>query len=217
MRKQNSNPNQLMLIKQFMLSVTAVALFCSSCASTKPVDSFNYYRFNLDGNTYRLHSVISADKEQSFIRLISETFLAFDYDMDGVIDRITLGDATLQEAQKIYNAGIMQAKRENRLTVKSAGNGKYTYESYDFTYQLKSYQPENSTPFNEIKIVDKRKLVETNAVIALDENADGTLEQILLGKGRFADIQDAYDKVIERGLKEGKLIKVDGRILVKDR
>jgi len=217
MNTPNRNYKNLKCIALYILTITSLLFLVWSCAATKPAESFNYFTFHLEGQKYRLHSVVSADHDRSFIRLISETFLAFDYDMDGVIDQITIGNAELQEVQKIYDAGIMQAKRENKLTVKSAENGIYTYESYDFTYQLKSYQPEHSSPFNEIKIIDKRKLVETNAVIALDENADGTLEQILLGKGRFSEIQEEYTKVIEQGIKEGKLVKVDGRILVKDR
>jgi hypothetical protein len=59
-------------------------------------------------------------------------------------------------------------------------------------------------------------MVNPETIVAIDNEADGILDELLKGKGDLSKIQSEYTALIEDGLRENKLIKRDGMILAKN-
>ena len=101
----------------FLLS--CVMLF--GCAAQSPRFNVAQFWFDSNGETYRIRSITSEDKSESYNELIGEKFLAVDYNQDRIIDRILLGEASLSEAQKVYDYGLIQVTKQNKLQLRTAG------------------------------------------------------------------------------------------------
>ena len=201
----------------YFLSIIILFSLLNSCTSKKLVNYISYYNYSINDDDFRLHSVTTEDPGKSFNRLIGRNFLAFDYDKDGVIDYIEIGDIEYDEVQRIYSFGIIQAKKENRLRSQQHGNGTFIYESHNFVYEIRSYRSGNIDSFNEIKIIDKRQTVQPRISIALDKAADGTIDHILQGNFALGDMQVKYSEIIKKGLQKGGLVKSDSKFLVKEK
>ena len=74
-----------------------------------------FYSFSYDGEKYRIRSVSSLEDEQGFNELISREFVVRDLDKDGVLDKVTLGEINLSDAQKIYEFAIDELAQQARL------------------------------------------------------------------------------------------------------
>jgi hypothetical protein len=217
MEKPNSITNQK---KRTLILLGRLFLFISmlyGCAHQKPQPSVSQYRFILDDETYRIRSITSADKSESYNEVIGEKFMAVDYDQDGVLEGVVLGDVNLTEAQKIYDYGLNGVTKENKLQVRNPGINRYAREKDDVQFEIRSFQPVNATPFNEFKITDTRPLVRPEVIVLLDQNADGILDEVLKGSVRPDEFQSQYAEMIKTGLQSGDLIKVNRTILVKEK
>jgi len=217
MKALNCKFYNIVMIFFHSISLLLILTILYTCAGKKPVPGSAHYKFRFDNVVYRLHSIIYEEKGKSFNRLIGDDFLAYDYDQDGTIDHIALGDSDFNKIQKIYEYGLQQAAQENKLLKEYAGNVKYIYENSDRLYEINSYRPGDTNPFNEIKIIDRRQIVSSQMLIALDQDADGTIDQVLKGSVTLAEIQSEYSKVLKKGLQNGDLIKIDNMILVKEK
>src|SRR5574341_1819230 len=119
----------------FLLSISM--LF--GCASTKPESHASQYRFNYNDETYRLRSISSEDKTESYNELVGAKFVAIDFDQDRFIDRIQLGEVSLSEAQKIYEHGLEMLSKENRLQLRIPEINRYVYENFDSPLEIISF------------------------------------------------------------------------------
>ena len=202
---------------RFILGFLLITFLLYGCATQKPQLSVSQYRFNLADETYRIRSISSKDKSESYNEVIGEKFIAVDYDQDGVIDTILLGEVSLNEAQKIYDYGINGVTKENKLRVLNPGIDRYLHEENDFQLEIRSFRPMNAPPFNELKITDNRPIVRPEVIILVDQNADGILDEVLKGSVALEKYQAQYGEMIASGLQKGELIKVNGTILVKEK
>ncbi len=191
-----------------------VLLLLSGCASETPTFRIYQYQFELNNEVYRIRSIDSADDNLSSNELIAEDFLAVDYDQDGVLDRITVGKGNLHEIQQIYEHGINDLSRKNRIQERNPQNHRFIVENQGFLLEIKSFRPENAPPFNEFKVC--RRYAKQNPVVAvaIDQNADGILDQQSKGTQSLADMQAQYTMAIEAGLRQEALQKTGSRILV---
>jgi len=187
------------------------------CASTKPTVTAAQYRFTLNDEVYRIRSITSSDNSLSYNELLGEKFLAIDFDQDRIIDRITIGTIELADAQNIYDYGLLLLSQENKLQERSPENHKYIYDDPNFYIEIKTFRPAGASPFNEFKITNKQPVIEPVMIVALDGNADGTLDKILKGTETLEKLQTKYAEAIENGLRKNGLIKVNGMILVKEK
>lgn len=200
----------------FRTLLLGVFIFCG-CAARKPNAHVSQYRFIYNDEAYRLRSISSKDKTESYNELVGANFLAVDFDQDCVIDRILLGDASLSDAQKIYEYGLNRLIQENRLQLRRPNVQRYVYESCDSHLEIISFRPANATPFNEFKIMDKRQMVSPQIIVMIDQNANGVLDEALKGEATPAEAQAQYAEAIEAGLQKGVLSKVSSMILVKEK
>ncbi len=206
--------DQLKRVSTF-LGVFLLTLY--GCASQTPQLNASQYRFKFNDEAYRMRSIFLGDKKESYNELIGENFVAVDFDQDRILDRILLGDVTLNEAQKIYNYGLDRIAKENKLIVRAPRDNRYLHESNGFEIEIRSFRPANAHPFNEFKIMDKRPAACPEDIIVVDQNADGTLDEVLKGSATLKEVQSQYAEAIEAGLQKGALARINGTILVKEK
>lgn len=189
-------------------------LLLTGCATVTPGVRIYQYQFELDNEIYRIRSIDSADDDLASNELIGSSILAVDFDQDGVLDQITVGEKDLHEVQQIYEHGINDLSQKNKIQERNPQNHRFIVESQGFLLEIKSFRPENAPPFNEFKI--HRRYVKQNQVVAvaIDQNADGILDQRIKGTQRLEDIQAQYSMAIDAGLRQETLRKTDSRILV---
>ena len=186
-----------------------------SCASKKTVQSTEYLTYEYNGQQYRIRSIYSTDKDSTFNEIVGRKFLAKDFDQDGYIDEITLGDISKKEAQEIYDYTLMMLDSESKLRQVVAASNVYQYEDSNYKYEIKSFQLSGAEPFNQIKIFEDGHNLNPPVTLGVDQNADGIVDEIIKGTIPSEQFQKLYSEVIKKGLEENELIKVDKMILVK--
>jgi len=206
----------LKIVSVILMGFFLVIFLLYGCASRRPQLGKSQYSFHFKGKVYQIQSIFSLDKRESCNELVGENFKAIDFDQDRIIDRIVLGDLSLNDAQKIYEYGLDMVTKEKKLRVQPPVVNHYVHKSYEFDYEIRSFRPANSQPFNEFKVIDKRQVV-PSLIIIIDQNADGTLDEVLKGMAVPEKMQPQYSEVIKEGLKKKQLIKVDHMILVKEK
>lgn len=192
-----------------------IVLFLYDCATTRPQAHVAQYQFTYNSEMYRIRSIFAAENNERYNEVIGKHFLAIDFDQDRIIDRISVGTTSLSEAQKVYDYGLEMLTKENRLKEVTPANQKYTEEHSEFFLELKSFYPVNAKPFNQFKIISKKQLVNPETIVAMDFEADGTLDEILKGTTPLEKLQAQYTDLINSGLQKNGLVKVDDTILVK--
>jgi hypothetical protein len=215
MKKTNCSITHLKPVL-FAGTLFSIFLLCG-CANQKPQLRASQYRFSHNDETYRLRSIFSKDTTEFYNELVGANFVAIDFDQDRVLDRILLGEVSLSEAQKVYELGLEQLARENKLQMRIPQVSRYIHEKNDFQVEIRSFRPTNAQPFNEFIITDNRPVACPETIIIIDHRADGTLDEVLKGAATPEKLQAQYAKVIEVGLQKGELIKVNQAILAKER
>ena len=217
MKQTNFIIKQLRGRDVFLLGFLLGVFVLLSCAHQQLQTSVSQFRFNLENQVYRIRSISTDDKTESYNELIGGDFLAADYDQDRILDCILMGDVDLNQAQKIYEYGLNEVSKENKLRVHNPSVNRYVLKSDDIQFEIRSFRSLNETPFNQFKITDSRPVVGPEVFVVVDQNADGTLDEILKGVITLGKAQSQYDKVIAAGLEKGELIKVNNTILVKEK
>lgn len=195
--------------------VLSILLLCS-CAQEELRVKASQYRFNLNTETYRLRSITSEDESKFYNELIGPNFMAVDFDQDRILDCILLGEASLDEAQAVYEHGLNELSKENKLQLRMPTAKRYLQESDDLRLEIISFQRTNGQPFNEFKMTGTRQMVSPLVNVFVDRNADGTLDEVLKGAIALEKAQAQYTQMIETGLQQQALIRANGMILVKE-
>lgn len=206
-------PRQSRLCAGIMLS----SLLLCACAQPELRIQASQYRFKLNDETYRLRSITSEGESKFYNELIGAKFLAVDFDQDRILDCILLGDADLDEAQAVYEHGLNELSKENKLQFRMPTVKRYLQESEDFRLEIMSFRRTNGQPpFNEFKLTGKRQMVSPQINVFVDRNADGMLDEVLKGVMELQSAQTQYAEMIETGLRRQALIRTDGMVLVKE-
>ncbi len=191
---------------------TALALaILTGCAARRPVVEIGGYYFDYEGRTYRIESVNPASKVGYNILALREEdqdkVLGLDYDQDGMLDGVVEGMISLDRAIRIYSAGI--AEGERRGVVRSRfQTHEYRVVIDDYTYVLVTYQLALGGVFNRLTILTAYYAPEE--AVLLDLGADGKLDTIETGDRTLEYYQALYDRVIDQGLRYGRVEKIDG-------
>jgi hypothetical protein len=191
-----------------------VAVYC--CHTVKPQFYVSQYVFNYEGEKYRIRTIHSGDREISYNELIGKKFVAADFDQDRIIDQVIMGETNLSEAQEIYEYSLTMLTKENKLQETTPDIKQYFQQNTLFDYEIKSFRPQNSDPFNEFKIIDKHSTFPDISIYS-DLQADGTLDNTLKGTNLTPEIQAKYADILATGLQNNKLVKINGTILVKEK
>jgi len=201
------------LLKIFFIPILVlITLNCAGIFDSRSDATSFSYRFK--GKEYRILSGSSANTNQNFNQLLGKDLVAVDLAQDGVIDLIRMGSITLPEAQIIYDYGINLAKESNKLRKKQPAFNHFLEETFDFYYEIITFKLEDGRIYNQFKISRKRTKY-PELIAAVDNNADGTLDEMRKGKADLKNLQKKYSSVLKTGLRRGELIRENGMIIVR--
>jgi hypothetical protein len=188
-----------------------------NCAHQPAPLAVSQYRYTMADQDYRIRSIRSPEKSQSYNEVIGEKFLAVDYDQDGVLDAVVLGNTPLTEAQQVYDFGLKRLSREQKLEVRNPDVAGFILDQDNLRLEIRTFRPAATAAFNQFKIIDSRQLVQTEILVFIDHNADGVLDEALKDASLTEKYQSCYAEMIQKGLAKGKLHQVNGMILVKEK
>ncbi len=199
----------------YLFAALLITCVVFGCAKKRPQLIVSQYWFNYENDHYRVRSIMFEEKGEKYNELIGDDFVATDYDQDGFMDYISIGEASVGQAQKVYAYGLYKLRQDDKLTIKSPNSNKYQQEHGKVIWEIISFRSANIQPFNQFKMIDKRQVVGPQITIFADRDADGNLDDVLQGDAPIEQAQSQYMQLIEAGLQEDKLASVDNMILVK--
>ena len=198
-----------LIISQFCLMVLI------SCVSTKPKPVISHYRYKFDDQSFLIRSVNSEKREECFNELITENYMAVDFNQDRIIDQVVLGEAELSEVQKVYEYGLQLLSQEHRLKEQITEVYQFVQVEPCCQYEIKSFRSKNENSFNEFILIENRNSAEPLTTVGIDQNADGTLDLLIKGSGPLEQMREKYQLMINDGLAANKMVKINSMILVK--
>jgi len=136
---------------------------------------------------------------------------ARDNNLDGVLDTLLLGSLSLEQANEIYTFGLSQAVNEGRYNRHQPSRTFYlTVEKG--SHAIQSYEQPPGTWHNRFIVYDSENDIQ---VSILDQNADGTLDLFEKGQEDMMLNQSLYDNVLETGMQQGRIAKINGAFVVR--
>lgn len=199
--------------KTILASIIVLLIFIS-CKSTEL--SISEFEFVYKNTKYKIRSAYCPGNPESCNQLSSENFIAADLNQDRIIDEIISGEVSLSEVQEVYDYCLNLLESQNKLSQINKVDKKYTFNDFEFNFEIKTLYPKINMPLNEFTIADKRKgKVNYKISVFIDKEADGTLDELLKGEIGIKDAQAMYKNVIENGLSTNKLEQNRTKILVK--
>ncbi len=187
------------------------------CAQQQPKLTVSQYRYTMNDESFRIRSIQSSEKSHSYNEVIGDKFLAVDYDQDGVLEAVLLGEVSLAEAQKVYDYGLNSLFQANKLQVRPPDFTRYVEERGNLQFEIRSFRPTHAPPFNQFRITNTRTLIPAEVLVFVDQDADGVLDGVLKGDVSLEKFQSEYQEMIQNGLRRGALIKANGMVLVKEK
>ncbi|MDZ7338455.1 MAG: hypothetical protein ONB30_07945 [candidate division KSB1 bacterium] len=171
--------------------------------------------FESGGQRYRLRSVYSPRGGESFNELIGPQCVVRDNDQDGVLDALVLGECSLAEAQRVYEEALSTLAAQNRLRHVQPVGRVYRRDTGQFSYQLKTLQAEAGRYVNEFVVTRSGSTFSPSLAVAVDEDADGFLDNLVKGTLPLSEVQRMYQQCIELGFRQQRLMRMEGKVLVK--
>lgn len=198
-----------------VLTSTAILMILLMRCAEKEIQGSAFYNFDYEGENYRIRTVVSKDNGKVYNELVGKKFVAVDYDNDGVLDKVTIGTINIQSAQQIYRYCLdILITQEKVVKIKPKLNS-YKINFEEYSCELKTFQEENGEPFNQFKVFEKDANETTDFIIGIDYNADGVLDTVIIGNMSLEQVQTLHSQLIDQGLKDNMLLKVDNKIIVK--
>lgn len=185
------------------------------CASPARGPEVALIAFESGGQRYRLRSVYSRGKGESFNELIGPQCVARDHDQDGVLDAVILGECSLADAQRIYEEALATLAAQNKLRQVEPVSRVYRHETGEFSYEVKTVEVQGGRCFNEFVARWTGRFLAPSLVVAVDEGADGQLDHLVKGTLSLSEAQRMYRECIEVGIRQRKLVRIEGMVVVK--
>lgn len=200
----------------FLLTVIAsIPVILGGCSATGPKVEIGGYTFMYDGKEYKIESVTPNYSEGYNILSRREgdrlVFKGIDKEQDGKLDNLLAGSVSLDEARKIYEEGILEGERRGYLRKRTFAR-EYKTSDAMYDYILATYILMTGEVYNRLTIVKKQAFQDPS--VAFDEDADGQIDRIEKGLDLLPHCQSLYREVLDRGIKEGRIVKSDKRFLV---
>ncbi len=196
-------------------AVSIPFLMFLGCRMAGPVIEIGGYSFNHEGKEYRIESVTPnymegynvlsrKDKDELVLKGI-------DKQQDGILDEIIVGKITIEAANAIYQEGIREGERRNYIKKRSFAR-EYKTSDQMTEYVLATYILAVGEVYNRLSI-SQRQSFQPEAVV-VDSEADGMLDIIEKGPGTLGGYQKLYRMVLEKGMREKKVVNQNKRYLV---
>lgn len=200
------------IIKSLPWAAGLIAILIN-CGPTRPKIEIGGYDFKYEGKTYRIESIAPNFMEGYNTLILKEddriVLKATDKEQDGILDVVDIGELSLEKAKEIYQEGLDAGERRGYIRKKSiAREYQTTIDRKD--YILATYILALGEIYNKLVIRDHFY----REFILLDREADGILDEIEKGEEKLGYYQQLYRRVLNNGLREGRIVKPDGKYLV---
>jgi len=146
-------------------------------------------------------------KEQNKILL-----KCIDKQQDGVLDEMIIGDITLEEANNIYQEGILIAIENGSLKEKQFEHYYLTSDMKNI-FELRTYVPVDGETYNIFAV---KPISDGRTYVLRDLEADGSLDYFEEGEGELGLFQSYYDKVVQKGISGNNIKLSDGVYYVRN-
>jgi hypothetical protein len=191
-------------------------LVLNGCSTVSgPKVEIGGYSFLFDGREYRIESVTPNYSEGYNILSLRDgdrlLLKGIDKEQDGKLDELVAGSIPLEEANAIYCEGIREGDERGYLKKRTFAR---EYKTTDpiYSYVLATYVLALGEIYNKLTISNKQIFQET--AILVDQEADGQLDRIDHGLDSIQHYQKLYQEVLNRGMKENKIVRSGKRFLV---
>ncbi len=179
---------------------------------------YGIYTFTHDDKQYQIESFTPPEGSGNNFLVLKkgkEVILkAIDKGQNGYIDRILAGDITLSEARKIYSEGLQKCSQSGKIEKKFSEKS-YRSEDISNEYFLATYNVNSDEIYNKFTIIRKLHMNRNEEYVFIDNNADGTLNEVIGGKTNIDQYQSAYKRILEQGVKFGRINNVEDKYIVK--
>ncbi|MCB0747786.1 MAG: hypothetical protein KDC90_10025 [Ignavibacteriae bacterium] len=190
-----------------------IGFLLNSCASSKDL-KVSEFNFIYDGNDYTIRSSYCPNNPKSCNQLIGKNFVAADLNQDRIIDKIIKGNIPLSKAQEIYDYCLNTLEKQGKVSQIDMKNSIYSFSEGVYIYEIKSFTTDNNNYFNQFIVKERAGFDEYDISLFLDKEADGTLDELLKGSYQMKLAQSKYKLVLEKGLADNKIKKINGSIIV---
>ncbi len=188
---------------------------CTMFSGVRPRSTFSFNYKTEDNKTHKIliKSINDPGQEAYTIIECKEQMFKFTARDDGqnkIVD-YAKGKFSKEKIQAIYDAGLRQAEILGRIRT-NKWPFTYTYQEGSYIYEIRSYTA--GTPRNVFFI--SRTFERPFAPLkAIDMERDGSIDEIVEGDPySIGEIQLRYNKVLDAGIEEGRIIETDGIYLV---
>lgn len=178
-----------------------------ACSTVKPAGS-SRFSFVVDGRSYEIISIRDAEGGGANLLIHREgtkaVYRAMDSNRDGVIDFIQSGNISLENANRIYSAGLDIAREQGFY--KPLYIDRVFRHTINLTrYEIRTYGNNAQTWFNTFRIGSEDRIWQ-------DSDADGVLDAVD-NNAIPPHIQKSYIRILRIAEKEKRLIRT-GRFLI---
>ena len=189
----------------------------NSCSSSSELfeDYSSLLLFSHEGEEYKIFG-FSPIETLGYNYLIKQddneiSIRGIDKQQDGTLDEVIVGDISLEEANSIYQKGILTASANGFLTEKYFENYYITSNKHNIC-ELRTYSLADGDIYNFFAVKDFDN--EVDIYIARDLLANGNLDYFEEGDGDLKQFQSLYDEVIQKGIQDEKIIVSNGKYYV---
>lgn len=200
--------------KVFVIILSFFSIYLFNCSSLSDL-RVSEFKFNYNGENYLLRSAYCPKNPRSCNQIIGPNFIASDMNQDRIIDEVINGDIEISKAQTIYDYCLDVLAKQGKVNEIDMGNKTFSFSEGNKSYEIKSFSSVKGNNFNQFSIKDNFYSGINEISVYIDENSDGTLDEILKGKIAISEAQNKYSMVIEKGIIARKISKVNGYILTK--
>ena len=202
------------MIPEKCVQLLCIASILAGCAGGNQYKR-SLFTFAFEGETYEIicTKTGAGDGYNVLVKREGEqvVYNARDEDQDGTLDTVRIGNITLETANKIYRAGIAQAKLKGQYS-EQIPSQLYTLTDAQYNYLLETIYLNYGKVNNRLTIVD---IVRQTEAKVLDNNADGALDVIETGDLSYDEYQAVYKMILEYGSKEGRIYRSNQQYLVR--
>ena len=202
-------------MKRTLKVIAVFTIVTAGCRTSGPKVEIGGYSFSYGGREYRIESVTPSYSEGYNILSLRDgdrlVLKGIDKEQDGQLDELMVGKISLDEARTIYHEGILEGERRGYLRKRTfAREYKTTDPLNDFI--LATYILATGEVYNKLTLSRKQSFGESSVVF--DQEADGQIDRVESGFESRDTYQRYYGEVLERGLRDRKIVKSGKRYLV---
>ncbi len=187
----------------------------AGCALFSQRPGHSLFIFEFEDTHYEIAGFFNEDGESANFLILRDNetilFRAMDYNQTGVIDRVLSGPVSLEEANRIYMAGMEIAKEMNQFK-EIERNRLFETVTDDYTLIVESIRSEGNQFQNRLLIYDHQW---TLLGIYWDTNSDGAIDRTDRGELDPELVEELYSLALQRAADENRLKSDrDGRLII---